>query len=116
MQFKDRKLKDLVVKRPDASTLHVVYKDGTREVLQRTSSAKPYRIIFIDFENGERLQFRYAVNGELEKIIGHSQESLLTMVYSGNRLQYTDTRVDSGRQGRPRFTQVNGSLIHVTAP
>lgn len=116
MQFKDRKLKDLVVKRPDASTLHVVYKDGTREVLQRTSSAKPYRIIFIDFENGERLQFRYAVNGELEKIIGHSQEALLTMVYSGNRLQYTDTRVDSGRQARTRFTQVNGFLTHVTAP
>ncbi|ETK22658.1 hypothetical protein H096_15258, partial [Pseudomonas sp. FH1] len=37
MQFKDRKLKDLVVKRPDASTLHVVYKEAAAKTECNTS-------------------------------------------------------------------------------
>lgn len=61
--IKDRKLKDLVVQRVGESTLHVIYKDGTLEILGRPSSSGPYKITAIQFENGERLRFSYLQGG-----------------------------------------------------
>lgn len=116
MIIKDRKLQDLVVKRPDESTLHVIYKDGTIEVLQRTNSTLPYRITSIKFENGETLSFRYSESGALERILNHKQEELLVLTYGSGRLQMADARVDGGRYARMLFTQSNGRLTAVTAP
>lgn len=116
MIIKDRKLQDLVVKRPDESTLYVIYKDGTIEVLQRTNSTLPYRITSIKFENGETLSFRYSESGALERILNHKQEELLVLTYGSGRLQMADARVDGGRYARMLFTQSNGRLTAVTAP
>ncbi|MCF4989853.1 RHS repeat-associated core domain-containing protein, partial [Pseudomonas gessardii] len=116
MIFKDYKLKDLVVKRPDTNTLHVIYKDGSVEVLRRTSSTVPYRIDAILFENGERLTFRYGTTGFLERILNHKQEDLLILTYSTGRLSYVDARVEGGRYARIQFTQINNLLTRVTAP
>lgn len=116
MIIKDRKLQDLVVKRPDESTLHVIYKDGTIEVLQRTNSTLPYRITSIKFENGETLSFRYSESGALERILNHKQEELLVLTYGSGRLQMADARADGGRYARMLFTQSNGRLTAVTAP
>ncbi|AZE76828.1 hypothetical protein [Pseudomonas synxantha] len=116
MVFKDRKLKDLVVRRPDANTLHVVYKDGTVEVLQRTDSSMPYRIVAIEFENGERIRWEYTLRGSLERVLGHDQQVLLLLTYSEGYLATVDSRVDGGRYARTRFTYSNGRLTAVTAP
>lgn len=114
--IKDSKLKNLVVKRPDAETLHVIYKDGTVEVLKRHNSTAPYRINAIQFENGERMSFRYALGEKLERILDHNGSELLILTYSGNMLSMVDTRVDGGRYARIRFTYSNGRLATVTAP
>ncbi|KGE65316.1 MULTISPECIES: RHS repeat domain-containing protein [Pseudomonas] len=116
LQFKDRKLKDLVVTRPDASTLHVVYKDGVREVLTRTSSVAPYRTSLIEFESGERLHFRYDDNDALEQVLDDDQVVLLKLVYSGRRIQSVDTRIDGGRYARMLFTVTGSRLMNITAP
>lgn len=116
MVLKDRKLEDLVVKRENETTLHVIYLDGTIEVLQRTSTSLPYRITSIKFENGEVLTFRYTEGGSLERIINHKQEDLLRLTYASGSLQTADTRVDGGRYARMRFTQSEGLLAGVTAP
>lgn len=114
--FKDRKLADLVVKRPDTNTLHVIYKDGTVEVLQRTSSTSPYRIVALQFENGERMKWEYAAGGSLERILDHDQQVLLLLTYSSGRLVRADTRVDGGRHARVLFSQTNGRLTGFSAP
>lgn len=115
MVFKDRKLKDLVVRRPDETTLHVIYKDGTIEVLQRTSSTVPYRITSIKFENGEVFRFDYPLGGALQRILNHKQEELLVLTYANGYLQTADTRVEGGRYARTRFTRSAGRL-DVTVP
>ncbi|MFA7941881.1 RHS repeat domain-containing protein [Pseudomonas brenneri] len=114
--IKDHKLKDVVVKRPDANTLHVIYKDGTLEVLQRTGSTQPYRIVAMLFENGERLTFRYDTAGFLNRILNHKQEELLALTYSTGSLSTADARVEGGRYARLRFTYTNNRLTGVTAP
>lgn len=114
--LKDRKLKDIVVTRPDASTLHVIYKDGVIEVLQRSGSTGPYRISAIQFENGERFTFRYAAGGSLERILNHQQDELLVLSYSSGRLSTIDTRIENGRYARIRFTQGNGRTVAISAP
>lgn len=114
--IKDRKLADLVVQRPDATTLHVIYKDGTVEILKRTGSTTPYRIDAIQFENGERLKWEYAPGGSLERILDHDQQVLLLLTYSNGRLVRSDTRVDGGRYARITFTQSNARLTGFTAP
>lgn len=114
--IKDNKLKNLVVRRPDTSTLHVIYKDGTVEVLQRTSSSMPYRIVAIEFENGERMKWEYTLGGSLERVLGQNQEVLLQLSYSSGRLEAVDSRVDGGRYARTRFTYTSGKLTAITAP
>jgi RHS repeat-associated protein len=114
--IKDRKLRDMVVKRPNATTLHVIYKDGTVEVLQRTGSTMPYRIVAIQFENGERLKWEYAAGGSLARILDHNQQVVLSLTYASGRLSMADTRVDAGRYARMRFTYSNARLTGVTAP
>ncbi|AZF19847.1 RHS repeat domain-containing protein [Pseudomonas sp. R3-52-08] len=114
--IKDYKLKDLVVKRPDAETLHVIYKDGTIEILKRHASNVPYRINTIQFENGESLRFCYDLGEFLERILDQNGNELLILTYSSNRLSMVDTRVDGGRYARVRFTYDNDRLTEVTAP
>lgn|GEM_PF-2072347 len=114
--IKDRKLKDVVVKRPDANTLHVISIDGTIEILQRTGSTVPYRIVAMLFENGERLTFRYGTAGFLERILNHAQQDLLVLTYSGANLSTADTRVDGGRYARVWFLHTNNLLTQVSAP
>lgn len=116
MLFTSRKLKDLVVKRPDAETLHVIYKDGTLEILKSYNTGDPYRINAIQFENGERFTFRYALGKNLDRIFDHNGNELLILAYSGNNLSMVDTRVDGGRYARVRFTYSNDRLQSVTAP
>lgn len=74
----------------------MIYKDGTVEVLQRTSSTSPYRIVALQFENGERMKWEYAAGGSLERILDHDQQVLLLLTYSSGRLVRADTRVDGG--------------------
>lgn len=114
--IKDRKLKDLAVKRVDSTTLQVIYKDGTVETLRRTNSTVPYRIVAIRFENGESLDVRYTSSGSLERILNHKQEELLVLTYSGGRLQMADARVDGSRYARTRFVFTGDRLTSVTAP
>jgi RHS repeat-associated protein len=115
--IKDRKLKDLVVNRPDENTLHVIYKDGTVEILKRHSSSVPYRINAIQFENGQRLIFRYAFGRTLECILNDVGEELVVLTYSsGGNLSMIDTRVEGARYSRVRFSYNNGLLTGVTAP
>ncbi|KRP44624.1 RHS repeat-associated core domain-containing protein [Pseudomonas libanensis] len=112
----NHKLKDIVVKRPDTTTLQVVYNDGTIEILRRTGSTQPYRIVAILFENGERLTFRYGVTGLLERILNQKQEELLVLTYSNGNLSIADTRVDGGRYARVWFLYTNNRLTQVSAP
>ncbi|KRP44625.1 RHS repeat-associated core domain-containing protein [Pseudomonas libanensis] len=112
----NHKLKDIVVKRPDTTTLQVIYNDGTIEILRRTGSTQPYRIVAILFENGERLTFRYGVTGLLERILNQEQEELLVLTYSNGNLSIADTRVDGGRYARVWFLYTNNRLTQVSAP
>lgn len=114
--IKDRKLKDLVVKYPEHGVLHVIYKDGTVEILQRTNSTAPYRITAMQFENGERFTWRYTESGLLERILNHQQQELLVLTYSSGRLSAIDTLIDAGRYARMRFTFFNHRLTEVTVP
>lgn len=116
--IKDHKLKDVVVQRVAESTLHVIYKDGTVEILGRPSSSGPYKINAIQFENGERLSFRYPGGGPLERILDHNGEELLLLTYIDGVLAMADTRVEGGRHARTRFTHANtnNQLTSVTAP
>lgn len=114
--IKNRKLMDLVVLRPDANTLHVIYKDGTVEILRRTGSTVPYRIVGMLFENGERLTFHYGTAGFLERIFNDNQEDLLVLTYSGGSLSTADTRIEGARYARMLFTYTNSRLVKVTVP
>ncbi|MGY2500930.1 RHS repeat-associated core domain-containing protein [Pseudomonas azotoformans] len=117
LAFTDRKLKDLVVKRPTADTLHVIYKDGTVEVLKKHGSTVPYRINAIQFENGESLSFRYALGEHLDRILNQKGEELVVLTYSQSWILSTvDTLVDGGHYARVRFSYTNGYLTGVTVP
>lgn len=117
LQIKDCKLKDMVVKRVNADTLHVIYKDGTIEILRRTNTGLPYRIDTIQFENGERLKWEYTPSGSLERILDHNQKILLLLTYSASgSLVMADTRCDGDRYARIRFNYFNARLTSVTAP
>lgn len=116
--IKDRKLKDVVVKRVATSTLHVIYKDGTVEVLGRPSSSEPYKITEIDFENGERLSFRYLGGGPLEKVLDQNGNALVVFTYIGALLVMADVQIEGGRYARTRiaYGNTNNQLISVTVP
>lgn len=116
--IKDRKLQDVVVKRVAEAKLHVIYKDGTVEELGRPSSSGPYKITAIQFENGERLNFRYLGGGPLERVCNEAEEDLLLLTYINARLVTADVRVDGGRYARTRFSYAgsNSQLVSVTAP
>ncbi|AZE82403.1 hypothetical protein C4J98_0974 [Pseudomonas orientalis] len=115
--IKDRKLKDLVVKRPTADTLHVIYKDGTVEILKRHSSSMPYRINTIQYENGESFTFQYALGEHLQCILNHKGEELVVLAYSSRwTLLTVDTLVDGGRYARIRFSYTDGLLTEATVP
>ena len=79
----DHKLKDLTLKRVDQSTLHVLYKDGTLEILRRLTTGRPFKIMAIQFENGERLSFEYTNNDNLQRIVDEKENELLVLRYSG---------------------------------
>lgn len=113
MALKDRKLKDLVVKRPDVDSLHVIYKDGTVEVLRRQNSLRPYIISTVQFESGERVHFRYDPQGALERIVNQQGEDLLVLHYSGRRLAGVEARIEGGRFARTWFEQFNEQLVRV---
>ncbi|WLI02236.1 hypothetical protein [Pseudomonas simiae] len=116
--IKDRKLKDLVVQRVGESTLHVIYKDGTLEILGRPSSSGPYKITAIQFENGERLRFSYLQGGPLERIQNDQGQDLLVLTYMGALLVEADVLIDGGRYARTRiaYGNVNNQLVRVTVP
>ena len=116
--IKDRKLKDLVVQRVGESTLHVIYKDGTLEILGRPSSSGPYKITAIQFENGERLRFSYLQGGPLERIQNDQGQDLLVLTYMGALLVEADILIDGGRYARTRiaYGNVNNQLVRVTVP
>ncbi|ASV40568.1 type IV secretion protein Rhs [Pseudomonas sp. NS1(2017)] len=116
--IKDRKLKDLVVKRVGESTLHVIYKDGTIEILGRPSSSGPYKITDIQFENGERLRFSYFQGGPLERIQNDKGQDLLVLTYIGALLVEADALIDGGRYARTRivYGNANNQLLRVTVP
>ncbi|WP_421526433.1 RHS repeat domain-containing protein [Pseudomonas yamanorum] len=112
----DSKLKDMVVKRESASTLHVIYKDGTVEVLGRPVSSGPYKIIAIQFESGERLSFQYNALGALNKVLDTNNKDLLVLTYSNGKLETADAAVDGGRYARTKFGYSNERLTSVTIP
>jgi RHS repeat-associated protein len=114
--IKDRKLKDLVVKRADANTLHVIYKDGCVEVLRRNGSTGPYQIVSLLFENGEQYTWHYDAGGALERILNAQQQELLVLTYVGGRLAAADARVEGGRFARTLFTYTSGRLTRVSVP
>ena len=115
---KDRKLKDVVVKRVAESVLHVIYKEGTIEILGRPSSSGPYKITAIQFGNGERLSFRYLDGGPLEQVLDHRGQELLSLTYINALLVTADVRIDGGRCARTRiaYGNANNQLLSVTVP
>ena len=118
LRVKDQKLKDFVVKRVAESTLHVIYKDGTVEILGRPISTGPFKITAIVFENGERLSFRYTKGHALERVLDHKGEDLLVLTYMNALLVMADVRVEGGRYARTRFAygNANNQLVSVTVP
>jgi RHS repeat-associated protein len=115
--IEDRKLKDLAVKREDTNTLHVIHKDGPIEILRRTGSTSPYRIVELLYENGERFTWRYEGGIALTSILNHNQEELLHLTYSNGRLEMADVRVEGNRYARTRFLySTEGRLTHVSVP
>ncbi|WP_300630972.1 RHS repeat-associated core domain-containing protein [Pseudomonas sp.] len=116
--IKDRKLKDVVVKRVGESTFHIIYSDGTVEILGRSRTSGPYRITAILFENGERLSFSYLSGGPLERILDNNGDALLLLGYVDGLLVTADVRTDGGRYARTRiaYGNTNNQLISVTVP
>lgn len=116
--IKDRKLKDLVVKRVGESTLHVIHKDGTIEILGRPSSSGPYKITTVQFENGERLSFRYLNGGPLERVQDQKGQDVLVLTYIDALLVMVDVLIDGGRYARTRmaYGNANNQLLRVTVP
>lgn len=114
----DHKLKDLTIKRVAQNTLHVIYKDGTIEILRPLSIPGPYKISAIQFENGERLTFRYGGNNVLQSIVDDKETDLLMLKYSAGSLVTADTLIDGNRYARTRFeyTHIDNQLTKVTVP
>ena len=114
----DHKLKDLTLKRVDQSTLHVLYKDGTLEILRRLTTGRPFKIMAIQFENGERLSFEYTNNDNLQRIVDEKENELLVLRYSGGSLVTADTRLEGNRYARTRFehSHTDNQLTKVTVP
>nr|ULG14345.1 hypothetical protein 28Fp_00058 [Serratia proteamaculans] len=117
LNIKDRKLKDLAVKRYNADTLHVLYKDGVVEVLQRPRPTDPFKISNIIFENGEQFLFQYNNMGLLTKVLNQSSDvEVLSIEYSLGRISICDNLRDNGRIARAYFIHINGQLTKVSIP
>ncbi|AZE87731.1 RHS repeat domain-containing protein [Pseudomonas orientalis] len=118
LMIKDNKLKNLVIKRVAETTFHVIYKDGTIEVLNLLSSSGPYKISAIQFENGERFIFQYLGGEPLERVLDQDGQAVLELTYIEALLVMADTRVDGGRYARMRiaYGNANNQLVSVTVP
>ncbi|MEG8231183.1 RHS repeat-associated core domain-containing protein [Pseudomonas orientalis] len=116
--IKDCKLKDVVVKRIAESELHVIYKEGTVEILGRPISSGPFKIMAIAFENGERWNFRYLDGGPLERILDQDGREMLVLTYIDGLLVMADARIEGGRYARTRinYGNANNQLVSVTVP
>ncbi|AZE98497.1 hypothetical protein C4J95_1019 [Pseudomonas orientalis] len=116
--IKDKKLKNLMVKRVAESTLHVIYKDGTVEILSRPSGSGPYKISAIQFENGERFIFHYLGGDVLERVLDQDGRILLELTYIDALLVMADALVDGERYARTRivYGNINNQMVSVTVP
>jgi RHS repeat-associated protein len=115
-EFKDRKLKDLVVRRTKADTIEAIHKDGKVEVLRRPTQRDNFRITTLRFENGETFTFSYGLAGELQHILDQQQRPLLTLTYAQGRLRQADTLTDGGRVVRTSFSYLGQTLRRITVP
>ena len=116
--IKDCKLKDMVVKRIAESELHVIYKEGTVEILGRPINPGPFKIMAIAFENGERWNFRYLDGGPLKHILDQNGQEMLVLTYIDGLLVMADARIEGGRYARTRinYGNANNQLVSVTVP
>ncbi|WP_153787869.1 RHS repeat domain-containing protein [Pseudomonas sp. EMN2] len=115
--LKDRKLKDLVVRRSAEFELHVIYIDGTIEILQFSPHKHLFHLHQIVFENGERFEF-HRETGTLVKITNmQTEQEMLVLHYPQGHLTMADTLVHDGRMARKQFNVTrNFELTTVTAP
>lgn len=114
----DKKLKDLVVKRVEAFVFHVIYSDGTIEVLRHSAQTNLFMLDQIIFENGERFEFLRSFGGLLLKVVNmQSQEEILSLEYIGSTLSAANNLVHGGRVTRKIFDALhNDELTSVTMP
>ncbi|ANI31135.1 hypothetical protein PL78_15070 [Yersinia entomophaga] len=117
MRIRDRKLKDIAVRRHDANTLHVIYKDGMIDVLRRPRPSDSFKIAQIIFENGEHISFQYNNMGFLSKIVNEeSGREILSIEYNTGRISISDSLKDNNRVARTYFSHTNGHLTRATIP
>jgi RHS repeat-associated protein len=115
--IKDHKLKDIIVKRINTLTLHVVYIDGTIEVLKQLHQGGDYIISQIIFENGERFNFNYTSGGLLHNIVNaQNNKLLLELIYNNGRLAAFNSTLDSGRTSQTYIFYSNELLTRITIP
>ncbi|MDI2589887.1 hypothetical protein POF45_00370 [Pseudomonas sp. 681] len=115
----DRKLKDLVVRRAGDFELHVIYMDGTVEILQYSTITYLFHLHQIVFENGERFEFHRGDAGTLLNITNvQTGQELLSLHYGEGFISMADTLVHDGRIARKLFNVINNNdeLISVTVP
>lgn len=117
LSFRDKKLKNVEVKRTDDQTLTVHYLDGTTETLRRPTPSDPYKTVALTFENGEQFVYAYKPQGWLSSIThASSQTQCLTLTYQSSAISRVRTLASGGRWAEMAFTLNNGLVTKITVP
>ena len=116
VSIKDRKLKDIVVKRASDSTIEVFHKDGTTEILTYSAESGTYRLTSIIFENGEEFLFKYTSKNLLEIVNKQNLKKLLEITYSGGTMNEVKTLGSGGKPSSISFNYSNYRLLKIIGP
>ncbi|NYZ16079.1 hypothetical protein HL658_26365 [Azospirillum sp. RWY-5-1] len=117
LSFKDKKLKNVEVKRTDGSTLTVYHSDGTVETLRIPGISGPYKCVALAFDNGERFDFLYDPFGTLQRIVnGSTGTECLSLTYNNGIIAKARSVAPGGRKAEVAFTVANGLMVGITVP
>ncbi|WP_186650395.1 RHS repeat domain-containing protein [Fluviispira vulneris] len=116
-RFKDKKIKDILVKKIANDRIEIIYKDGIIEILQRINPSSNYKTYEIIFENGEIYRFYYTPNEQLQRIANvQANKDMLNFEYSNNLLQKSHTLIENNKKSTIAYSYQNNLLISVTVP
>lgn len=117
LSFRDKKLRNIEVRRSDADTLLILSSEGTTETLTRPVAGGPYKTTGLSFANSERFVFEYTSGGWLSRIRNATTGTeFLSLSYGGGGPSRARSVASAGRVAEIAFTVVNNLIQRVTVP